>query len=76
MDIQCTLTAVFEQVGFEYLAYIEEMPGVNAQGATVDEAKENLLEALKLLMDARREMARQEQEGRNVVREEIRMIAQ
>jgi predicted RNase H-like HicB family nuclease len=42
MNIHSRLTAVFEQHGDDYIAYIEEMPGVNTQGATIEEAKANL----------------------------------
>ena len=35
MDIKFGLTAVFEKVGNEYIGYIEEIPGVNTQGATI-----------------------------------------
>jgi len=75
MDIQSGLTAVFEKVGNEYVAYIEEIPGVNTQGATLDEAKANLVEALELVLEVRREMAQEEQVGKIVVKEEIRMVA-
>lgn len=55
------LTAVFspEEEG-GYIAYIEEMPGVNTQGETLEEARSNLLEALTMVMEVRRKM---EQKG-------------
>lgn len=52
------LTAVFEPAeegGF--VAYIPEMPGVASQGETMDEARENLLDALELVLEVRREQA-------------------
>ena len=42
-------------------AYVEEVPGVNTQGATMDEARENLREALQLVMEANRDLARPEE---------------
>ena len=51
MDIHSGLTAVFEQHGNDYIAYIEEIPGVNTQGATMEEARANLLEALELTIE-------------------------
>jgi predicted RNase H-like HicB family nuclease len=75
MNIRNGLTAVFEQHGSDYIAYIEEMPGVNTQGATIDEARANLLEALELIMEVRREIAHEEQVGKKIVKEEIRMVA-
>ena len=36
------LTAVFEQVDESYIGFIEELPGANTQGATLEETCENL----------------------------------
>ncbi len=50
------LTAVFEaQDEGGYIAYIAEIDGVNTQGETLEETKENLVDAFKLIMDYRRE---------------------
>lgn len=75
MDIHTGLTAVFEQDGDTYIAYIEEIPGVNTQGATLDEARANLQEALELILEVRREMAKEEQEGKVITKEEIKLVA-
>jgi predicted RNase H-like HicB family nuclease len=64
MNIHSGLTAVFEQHGSDFIAYIEEMPGVNTQGATIDEARANLVEALELIMEVRREIAHEEISGK------------
>lgn len=64
-----TLTAVFEQTDRWWIAYIEEVPGVNTQGATLEEARENLREALQLVLETNREIAREASEGRTVIRE-------
>ena len=56
MNIQGRLTAVFEQHGNEYIAYIEEIPGVNTQGATIEEARVNLIDALEMISNVRREI--------------------
>ena len=69
------LTAVFEKEGNEYIAYIEEIPGVNTQGATIEEARANLLEALELILEVRREMAQEDQAGKTIIKEEIKMVA-
>jgi predicted RNase H-like HicB family nuclease len=55
------MTAVFEpcQEG-GYLAYIEEIPGINSQGETIEEAKENLTEAINLMFAERRSMQTKE----------------
>ena len=62
-------TAVFEQVPEGYIGYVEELPGANTQGATLDEARENLREAVALVLDANRAMSEQSLEGAAVIRE-------
>ncbi len=65
------LTAVFEQDGDWWIGYAEELPGANSQGRTLEEARENLKEAVELVIQANRELARRESEGKQVVREEL-----
>jgi predicted RNase H-like HicB family nuclease len=62
------LTAVFKKVPEGYIAFVEELPGANTQGATLDEARENLREAVQMVLDANRELAREEA-GDDVIRE-------
>jgi predicted RNase H-like HicB family nuclease len=52
------LTAVFESVSEGYIAFVEELPGANTHGDTLEEARENLLEAIQLVLEANRAMAR------------------
>ena len=47
-------TAVIEKRGRWYVAYVEELPGVNTQGKTLTEARRNLREALKLILETNR----------------------
>ena len=49
------LTAVYQQVPEGYIAFVEELPGANTQGDALDEARENLREAVALVLDANRE---------------------
>ena len=49
-------TGVFEKHGRWYIAYIEEIPGVNTQGRTLAEARENLKEALQLILEENRRL--------------------
>ena len=53
-----TFTAVFEQNDDWWIGYVEELPGANTQGATLDEARDNLKEAVALVLEANRELAR------------------
>ena len=63
------LTAVFMKVPEGYVGFIEELPGANTQGATLDEARENLRDAVALVLDANRTMAEESLEGAAVIRE-------
>jgi predicted RNase H-like HicB family nuclease len=49
-------TAVYIQVPEGYIAFVEELPGANTQGATLEEARENLAEAVALILDVNREL--------------------
>ncbi len=51
------LTAVFVKVPEGYIAFVEELPGANSQGATLEEARENLREATMLVLQANRQLA-------------------
>lgn len=76
MEAHVTFTAVFEPAAEGgYAAYIEEIPGVNTQGETLDEARDNLREALELVLEVRRELAEEQQAGRAVIRETIQLAA-
>jgi predicted RNase H-like HicB family nuclease len=73
MDL--TFTAVFEEVppaeGGGFCAYVEELPGANTQGDTLEEARENLKDAIKQLLEARREMLGEEVRDHRIIREKI-----
>ena len=56
------LTAVYEKHGDWFVAYLQEIPGVNTQGRTKEEARENLEDALQVFLDANRDLA-----GRNLI---------
>jgi predicted RNase H-like HicB family nuclease len=64
-------TAVFEQVEDAWVAYVEELPGANTQGETLDEARDNLIEAVQMILEANREIAKRNQKNHNVIREEL-----
>lgn len=60
-----------------FIAFIEETPGVNTQGETIEEAKANLFEALELTMDFHREKARKllGRRKKGTITEEFHFIA-
>lgn len=63
------LTAVFMRVPEGYAAFVEEFPGANTQGATLDEARENLQDAVMLMLEANRELSQEATQGAEVIRE-------
>jgi predicted RNase H-like HicB family nuclease len=56
-----------------YIALVEELPGANTQGATLEEARENLREAVQLVLDANRALAREEAGEGDVIREQLKI---
>lgn len=50
--MEIKLTAVFKKVKNGYIGYVEEMPGANTQGLTLEETRENLKEAIELVLEA------------------------
>ena len=63
-------TAVYKKSGKWFLAWIEEIPGVNTQGKTLAETKRNLKEALELVLEANRELAHRSH-GKHAIEEPI-----
>ncbi|MEM8558688.1 MAG: type II toxin-antitoxin system HicB family antitoxin [Bacteroidota bacterium] len=70
-----TLTAVFRRVPEGYIAFVEELPGANTQGATLDEARANLVEAVEMVLEANRILAAEELGDADVVREPFTLPA-
>jgi len=69
------LTAVFEKVPEGYIGFVEELPGANTQGATLDEARANLTEAVELVLEANRTLAEEAMQGKVVIRERMLLPA-
>ena len=70
------LTAVFQKVPEGYIGFVEELPGANTQGATLEEAKANLQEAMALVLEANRMLAEETLQGQDVIREPFTMSAE
>ena len=73
--MQIELTAVYLKVPEGYVAFVEELPGPNTQGATLDEARENLREAVQLVLEANRDLVSSEVGLREVIRESLKVSA-
>ena len=63
------LTAVFRHFPEGYAAFVEELPGANTQGKTLEEARRNLIEAAELILEANRQLAEESLAGQDVIRE-------
>lgn len=64
-------TAVYKKSGKWYSGWIEEIPGVNTQGQTLQETKENLKDALLLILETNRFLNKKETARGKVIREQL-----
>jgi predicted RNase H-like HicB family nuclease len=69
------LTAVHTEVEGGYVGFVEELSGANTQGETLEEVRENLKEAVQMVIEANRELAKQSIVGKAVSREQIEIPA-
>lgn len=67
--MQIKLTAVFQKVPEGYIGFVEELPGANTQGDTLEEARSNLEEAVQLVLDANRQLVEESLQGQDVIKE-------
>ncbi len=65
------LTAVFQKSPYGYIGYVEELPGANTQGKTLEETKKNLIEAIRLVLDANKQIMEEELKDEEFTREQI-----
>jgi predicted RNase H-like HicB family nuclease len=68
------LTAVYQKVQEGYIGFVEELPGANSQGETLDKARANLREAVQLVLEANRTLAEETLRDKTVIREPIAQI--
>ncbi|MGH8628977.1 MAG: type II toxin-antitoxin system HicB family antitoxin [Gammaproteobacteria bacterium] len=68
-------TAVFKKVPEGYVAFVEELPGANTQGSTLEEARANLDEAVTLVLAANRALAEENLRNTDVIRERYELPA-
>jgi predicted RNase H-like HicB family nuclease len=74
-DMTMQLTAVFEKVPEGYIGFVEELPGANTQGSTLEETRTNLQEAVELVLEANRILAEEALNGRTVIREPFVIVS-
>jgi predicted RNase H-like HicB family nuclease len=64
-------TAVFRKVPEGYIGFVEEPPGANTQAATLAAARQNLKQAVALVLEANRTLAEESLKGEKVIREPL-----
>ncbi len=69
MDL--TLNAVYLKVPEGYIGFVEELPGANTQGATLEEARDNLKEAVELVIEANRILVSETVKTQEIIREPL-----
>ncbi len=78
---EVVLTAVIQELseaeGGGYWAFVEELPGAITQGQTLEETRENLQEAISMILEYRREQAKEslDPNAKRTIREKIRVPA-
>jgi predicted RNase H-like HicB family nuclease len=68
-------TAVFCKVPEGYIGFVEELAGANTQGATLEEARANLKEAVALVLETNRMLSQEDASGSDVIREPLTVTA-
>ena len=71
-----TLTAVYLKVSEGYIGFVEELPGANTQRKTLQEARDNILEAIEMTLEANRILAQESlDDTQEVIREPVNLQA-
>lgn len=73
--MQLRLTKVFQKVSEGYIGFVEELPGANTQGDTLEETRKNLEEAIMLVLEANRILAEEQLREKDVIKESIILSA-
>ncbi len=63
------LTAIFQKVPEGYVGFIEEVPGADTRGRTLEEVREKLADALEQVLENNRALAERGIQGKDVIRE-------
>jgi predicted RNase H-like HicB family nuclease len=73
---QLEFTAVYRRVPEGYIGFVEELPGANTQGRSLEEVRANLREAAQLVLEANRTLAMQNADPDSIIREPLRIAAE
>lgn len=64
---------MFRKVPEGYIGFVEELSGANTQGETLEVARCNLGEAGRMVLEANRQLGRDELAGQEVIREPLQI---
>lgn len=67
VNMKGSFNAIFEKVNDCYIGYVEELPGANTQGKTLEETRENLSEAIELILLSNREITEKGLQGKEFI---------
>jgi predicted RNase H-like HicB family nuclease len=73
---QLEFSAVYRKVPEGYIGFVEELPGANTRGRTLEEARANLREAARLVLEANLALAVQDADPDSIIREPLRIAAE
>lgn len=65
------LTAVYQKVAEGYIGFVEELPGANTQGSTIEETRINLKEAALMVLEANRTLSEENLPQGNIIKENL-----
>jgi predicted RNase H-like HicB family nuclease len=71
---QVSFTAVFLKNEHGYIGFVEELPGVNSQGQTIEETRSNLQRLAAVVFEEERAQAEELLAGKDVTREQFRVV--
>jgi len=73
--MKVNLTAVFRKSPYGYVGYVEELPGANTQGITLEETKANLVEAVQLVLESNRQLSEEEVTEQEIIKEPFGILS-
>jgi predicted RNase H-like HicB family nuclease len=73
--MEIKLTAVFQKVPEGYIGFVQELPGANTQGPTLEETRTNLQEAINLVLEANHLLTEESLKDKEVIREPLSIAA-
>lgn len=65
----------YQKVPLGYIGFVDELPGANSQGNTLEEVKQNLLEAIEMVLEANRYLSCLEPKDNITFQEELELVA-